>query len=392
MTYLLTLVHGTWPNPHGWVSARSFLRRELASRLGDVTFREFSWAGTNRHAARTEGGASLARFIRDGHDEYPGARHFVIAHSHGGNVALYAMRDPVAREAVDGIVTLATPFISARRRKLRPHSNVLAWAVLGISALLALVAIDAMNVRYGAPGWLLGSAILMVNTRPALATWLIVAGRHGQARIVTAYQPPRVDRSRLFIVLPRGDEAGRWLRAWEVVARGPFVIGCLLLAAAEAALRSNFAIVLDGLAKSTLRRGLEEIYVFGIDGLALAIAGLALCLIWGLVLPVFSSVMRWPGYWREPLLANVLVRIGSDRVPSATNGGSHTAHVFEVPRASLVRRIINDRLRHSAICEDASVADAIAEWIGMTSAMGAKGAKGAMGAGCERCDDGCGES
>jgi hypothetical protein len=125
------------------------------------------------------------------------------------------------------------------------------------------------------------------------------------------------------------------------------------------------------LARSTLHRGLDEIYVFGIDGLALAIAGLALCLIWGLVLPLFSSVMRWPGYWREPLLANILVRIGSDRVPSAANGAAHTAHVFEVPRESLASRIINDRLRHSAICEDGVVVGAIADWIGARGAIGA---------------------
>ena len=95
------------------------------ARLGDVEFREFGWAGTNTHVARTDGGAALAEFIRAGRDRHPDARHFVIAHSHGGNVALYAMRDAAAREAVDGIVTLATPFLSARPRKLR-HASVLA--------------------------------------------------------------------------------------------------------------------------------------------------------------------------------------------------------------------------------------------------------------------------
>ena len=364
MTCVLTLVHGTWPDPHGWISARSFLRRGLASRLGDVTFREFTWSGANRHVARREGGVNLARFIREGREEHPDARHFVIAHSHGGNVALYAMRDPAAHTALDGIVTISTPFISAQRRDLRPHADVLAWAILGITALAALVAIDAMNGRYLVSVWMLASAVAMVHTRPALMNWLIAAGQRGQTRIVRAYQPPPVERSRLLVVLPRGDEAGRWLRAWEVVATAPFLIGCLLLAAAEVALRSNFAVVLDRLAKSTLQRGLNEIYFLGLDGLALAIAGLALCLIWGVVLPIVSSVMRWPGYWREPLLANVLVRIGSDPVPPAPNEGSHAAHVFLVPRESLMSRVIYSRLRHSAICESSAVVDAIAEWIG----------------------------
>ena len=361
--YVLTLVHGTWPNPDGWVAARSFLRRELASRLGEVIFREFSWDGTNTQTARTEGGASLARFIRAGQDTYPDARHFVIAHSHGGNVALYAMQDAAARRAVDGIVTLATPFLFTRRRNLRPHADVMAWVLLGVLALAALALIDVLGVRYGFPGWLLGSALVMVKTSPGFATWLVKAGTAAQTNIVPVYQPPCIDRSRLFIVSPRGDEAGRWLRAWETVAKGPFVVGCLLLAVVEVGLRSNFAVVLDRFTKSTLGRGLDDIHVFGLDGLALAITGLALCVIWGLVLPLFSGIVRWPGYWREPVLANVLVEIGSNCVPIAGDGSVHMAHTFEVPRESLFRRIMNGRLRHSAICEHPAVVAAIGDWI-----------------------------
>jgi hypothetical protein len=103
--YAITLVHGTWADTKGWVAPGSFLRRELEHGLANVVIREFSWTGANTHAARTGAGVGLARFIRDGHAQYPGARHFVIAHSHGGNVALYAMRDDAARAVVQGIVT-----------------------------------------------------------------------------------------------------------------------------------------------------------------------------------------------------------------------------------------------------------------------------------------------
>jgi hypothetical protein len=33
--------------------------------------------------------------------------------------------------------------------------------------------------------------------------------------------------------------------------------------------------------------------------------------IWGVVV-LCSSVVRWPGYWREPLFTNVLVDIRTD--------------------------------------------------------------------------------
>jgi len=135
---------------------------------------------------------------------------------------------------------------------------------------------------------------------------------------------------------------------------------CALLVIADFAFRSHLAAILDGLAESIFHRGLDDIRLFGLDGWTLAIAGLAVCVIWALGLLVISSVMRWPGYWREPLLANLLVRIGSHTVPA---GGDHTAHTFEIPRKSLLRRIVNDDLRHSVICEQPVVASAISEWI-----------------------------
>ena len=367
MTYLLTLVHGTWPDPDGWVSARSFLRRELASHLGDVVFRDFTWAGANTHSARAEAGASLARFLRAGREEHPAARHVVIAHSHGGNVALYAMRDPAARRAVDGIVTLATPFLFATPRDLRSRADVIAWVVLGVVALLSLAAIDLLidllGIRQLFLAWLAGASVLMLKGSPVLAGWLIAAGTRKQADIVPAYQAPRIDRSRLFIISTRADEASGWLRAWEIVAKGPFLIGCLLLAVVEVALRSNVVATLDEFAQSIFRRGLHDLQVFGLDGTALAVAGIATCITCGLALPLVSSVVRWPGYWREPILANVLVDIGSRSVPVASSRWAHTAHSVEIPREPLWKRLLSNRLRHSAICGHPAVVSAIGDWI-----------------------------
>jgi alpha-beta hydrolase superfamily lysophospholipase len=136
--FVVTLVHGTWADTRGWVAPGSFLRRELDRRLDHLTFRAFAWSGRNTHAARTEAGASLAQFIRDGHVRYPDAHHFVVAHSHGGNVALYAMRDPAARDAVTGIVTLGTPFIYTRCRDVARHAHVFSWLMLGVAALIHL--------------------------------------------------------------------------------------------------------------------------------------------------------------------------------------------------------------------------------------------------------------
>ena len=58
--------------------------------------------------------ADLYQAIHD----YPSSKHVIIAHSHGGNVALYALKDAELRSRVSGLVTLATPFLFVESRRL----------------------------------------------------------------------------------------------------------------------------------------------------------------------------------------------------------------------------------------------------------------------------------
>jgi len=63
--------------------------------------------------------------------KYPGARHFIIAHSHGGNVVLYAVREsPLMRSQLGGLVFLSTPFLHVERRDQSVYLS--AWIVLGV--------------------------------------------------------------------------------------------------------------------------------------------------------------------------------------------------------------------------------------------------------------------
>ena len=55
------------------------------------------------HIARTKGA-------------YPLATHVLVAHSHGGNVCLAALRDRDTRAAVHGLACLSTPFVNVRPR------------------------------------------------------------------------------------------------------------------------------------------------------------------------------------------------------------------------------------------------------------------------------------
>ena len=69
------------------------------------------WSGANTNRARLRAAASLHESLIAKKREFPLARHFVIGHSHGGNVALYALNLTTSADLVSGVICLATPFL-----------------------------------------------------------------------------------------------------------------------------------------------------------------------------------------------------------------------------------------------------------------------------------------
>jgi hypothetical protein len=59
---------------------------------------------------------SLREHIAEIAADPSGPAQVLVAHSHGGNVCLYALRDESTARAVDGLVCLSTPFVHARER------------------------------------------------------------------------------------------------------------------------------------------------------------------------------------------------------------------------------------------------------------------------------------
>jgi hypothetical protein len=139
----------------------------LESLLGPgVQFVPFLWSGANTIRARHEASLQLTAQLRADRERDPQVRQLVIAHSHGGNVALRAidlLGEPVP------LATLATPFLSIRRRALsRDELDALvvgrsvARDVFGILLLvLALMVAIAAEEATGLRLWpLLGLALL----------------------------------------------------------------------------------------------------------------------------------------------------------------------------------------------------------------------------------------
>jgi hypothetical protein len=339
--YAITLVHGTWADTRGWVAPGSVLRRELEARLGSVVFREFPWTSAHTHAARTEAGVRLARFVRGGQGQYPEARHFIIGHSHGGIVALYAMRDAAADKVVSGIITLATPFVSGRRRRFRPYVGAITFLLIAAPVVAGALVLAAMWPRQPVLlTWVLGGAFLTITADRPLSKWLIGVVRRWQSEIIAALQPPPIDPSRLLILCSRGDEVHGWLRAWDFVSHAPLVGAGVLL--------STLGIA----ARLLLQSRFENEWPIVLVAVAITAATL-----------VVSGVVRSPGYGREWVWPHLLVATRAARTPNEPSAEPHIAHLFDIPRPSARAERRRRRLRHKAICHTPAVAAAIHDWI-----------------------------
>jgi hypothetical protein len=113
---VLILVHGTFAPSAPWTQDGSALRSVLAARIPDAQFETFEWSGQNSHHERLAAGQALGKLVVELCSGHSDTKCFILAHSHGGNVALYALKDPRVAERVTGVVSIATPFLHFRPR------------------------------------------------------------------------------------------------------------------------------------------------------------------------------------------------------------------------------------------------------------------------------------
>ena len=163
---LITLVHGTWPRgllpriflfkkrvwelarlqrpgppPPFWFEEGSPFLTRLNTELGDISHKiwPLPWSGANKVFVRDETAHRLAEHLSAEHAERPQATQLVIAHSHGGNIALRALHHLRQRfdshlQGADAanplVVTLATPFIEIHQADLGERPNLVRMALV----------------------------------------------------------------------------------------------------------------------------------------------------------------------------------------------------------------------------------------------------------------------
>src|SRR5215470_8156278 len=102
---VLHTVHGTWPNgPWGWRLWKpfrglfrsntpwydpesDFCKAVARNTNAQLEFVPFQWDGCNSFKARARAADDLREHLRYWFNKEGEARHFIVAHSHGGTVA-----------------------------------------------------------------------------------------------------------------------------------------------------------------------------------------------------------------------------------------------------------------------------------------------------------------
>lgn len=247
---LVTLVHGTFARGTGWTQDGSSLRQGIAEALqvsvDDVIFDVFEWSGRNTHKARIKAGYELAAHINEIRQPLPpSCRHFIVAHSHGGNVALFAHKHLPSELHALGIATLGTPFVYARLedaikgksleqlleeapRHTDNIAGVFGWATGIFGALMADGFLEGTS--FDEFYWAIGSGILigMLGSYlfgvlyPYVArAWHMVGGRRAAVILAEKVSFPQLPKTHVLSFIYPRDEARVLLDALEATTALP---------------------------------------------------------------------------------------------------------------------------------------------------------------------------
>lgn len=420
--YVVTLVHGTWayglpelvrlrrflgrPAPAIWTDDASPFCRDVIEYLtvdGEPPIiRRFEWSGRNQVRARAEAAEELLTDLRQVRTEWPDARHVVVAHSHGGSVALYALRDAGAEAAklVERLVCLATPFIHSRDRPITPSGDagflfltlpLFGLCFLAFSPFVAFPDLTAETQPHG-------PMFLYFWLPLGLGLW--ASARWGRLlhRVRAATALPQAPAVPVLLVRGDGDEATGalalgsfvaaftarvWLRVQALeganvstprqgAARWPamsllLVLMVMLLTTSYAVITQTLATVLAAVPLSETARGILDQFLAPV----LLLGGVIYLGTWGLAGPVAArvgsviAVLLWPLWvllllpfgWEIALCSPFL-----DVFVEPTPPGRWTIHHLESPSAWETAELARP-VRHSFLHDDPRASAAAVAWI-----------------------------
>lgn len=219
---IAVLVHGTklelftskakpWTDPTGEFSCHL-----IESVPGLQIDSGFTWSGKNSHQARLAAGEELALYLKKLHGDKPDAEIVIVAHSHGGNVAEYAVARIPDPDYIAKLVCMNTPFISCRKRSVGPFVLTLG-AFLLIGSWASLIFLDSAIYSLL---WFAAIGTIAILRKPA-TSYLEDLQEH-YFGILQPLPPPFPVLSIGYKKGTRGDEVDSWLGRLRNLANTPF--------------------------------------------------------------------------------------------------------------------------------------------------------------------------
>jgi len=202
---VITLVNGTWSPKPPWMKSGSVLRVAIdeAFVIPPIMY-EFSWPGRNSVAAREVSAKKLAAQLVVQQGRHPTARHFVIGHSHGGNVALRAVEIGRLYPNVS-IVCLSTPFFNAA---LRDYGKGIVPLCVGAAILIWLAWLWVFLTTLGRVEFLNGSFFFLISGVLSIPTFaLLLCWKNSSSNVANRLTLRVPADSTVLLVRCVGDEA-----------------------------------------------------------------------------------------------------------------------------------------------------------------------------------------
>jgi hypothetical protein len=328
----IILVHGTWGRGFlpkisdlrrryvfrggkRWFEDGSQFRKRLDKALEDAslnwTIRKFDWSGANSVHARD----CAARKLSDQLKEID-ATAIIIAHSHGGNVAVRALEYLGSNVDRVAVVTLATPFLRVFARKfgltVLASLSIFFLLWIGIGGILIVISIAGLDAVSPASLsarnlWPLLGGVVGAMGVGALISWVLINFFSDTRRASAIAKMAACDTKGLRMLVIRGidDEASLSLAAGSIGSRLSYLMLVGLLPVACWAILGS---MIAGAAIPILAP--SESLLGPVIAISAASAGIFL------LLPgVFKSV-----FGREFLLNGLTCDIAADSVPDTLYG------------------------------------------------------------------------
>jgi hypothetical protein len=218
----VVLVHGTqfFGSRPTWTKPGSDLRNQLEQALGDaIAVSTVEWSGRNTHGARAKAAEKLKAQLAENVRRFPNARQSVISHSHGGNAALYALRDLESPNDVK-LVTMATPFLVAKKRDFGPEALKYFFAGGLLLCWLAIWLTERTSWHAGLNDvWQVTASIATISVAVCIVGGLAWLWHSRAERLVKDMRLASLPPEHLLILRSPGDEASGILSAFQFIGQ-----------------------------------------------------------------------------------------------------------------------------------------------------------------------------